>query len=97
MQCKDFVDNRVDKLISSAIGSQRIKILISKGYRAHMMLEMLNSQQREPQRADLNMRRELISCLPCPVFIWCVGECRFISWQSALIAWHNAFFKFKVI
>ena len=56
-----------------------------------MMLETSNALQREPQRADLNMRHELISCPPHPVFICCVGACGFISRQSALIAWHNAF------
>ena len=55
------------------------------------MLETLNSLQTEPQRADLSMRHELISCLPRPVFICCVGTCGFISRQLALIAWHNAF------
>ena len=54
------------------------------------MLETSNSLQRVPQLADLNMRREFISHLSCPVFIWHVGACGFISWQSALIAWHNA-------
>ena len=57
------------------MGSQRVKIQISKGYRACMTLEMLNALQREPQWADLNVRHKPISCLPCPV---------------ALIAWHNA-------
>ena len=46
---------------SSATGSQRVRILISKGYRTHTMLETSNALQREPQQADLNMRRELIS------------------------------------
>ena len=76
---------------SSAMGSQRVRILICKDYRVHTMLEMSNLLQREPQRADLNMRRELISCPPCPVFICRVGACGFISRQSALIVWHNAF------
>ena len=59
---------------STAMGSQRVRLPISKGYRAYiMMLEMSNTLQREPQRADLNMRHELISCPPCPVFICCVG------------------------
>ena len=55
------------------------------------MLETLNMLQREPQRADLNIRCELISCPPRPVFICRVGACEFISRQSALIAWHNSF------
>ena len=55
------------------------------------MLETSNSLQREPQRADLNIRCELISRPPRPVFICHVGACGFISRQSALIAWHNAF------
>ena len=58
---------------SSAMGSQRVRILISKGYRAHTMLETLNALQIEPQQADLNVRRELISRPPCPVFICRVG------------------------
>ena len=72
------------------MSSQRVRILIGKGYKANTMLEMLNALQREPQQADLNMRRELISCPSCPVFICHVGACGFISRQSALIAWHNA-------
>ena len=71
------------------MGSQRG--LISKGYRAHTMLETSNALQREPQRADLNVRYKLISCPPRPVFICRVGACGFISRQSALIVWHNAF------
>ena len=55
------------------------------------MLEMSNELQREPQRADLNIRCELSTCLPHPVFVCHVGVCRFISRQSALIAWYNAF------
>ena len=62
-----------------------------KGYRAHMMLETSNALQREPQMADLNIRHKLISCSPRPIFICCVGACRFITRQSVLIAWHNAF------
>ena len=55
------------------------------------MLETSNVLQREPQWADLNIRRELISRPPRPVFICRVGACGFISRQSALLAWHNAF------
>ena len=62
-----------------AMGSQRARILISKGYGAHTMLEMSNSLQREPQWADLNMRCELISHPPHPVFICRVGAYGFIS------------------
>ena len=80
-------------LWSSAMGSQRVRILRSKGYRAYKMLETLNSLQREPQQTDLNMRHKLISRLPRPVFICCVSICMFTSRQSALIAWHNAFNK----
>ena len=40
--------------------------------------------QREPHRADLNMRCKLISCLPCPIFICHVGVYGFVSRQSAL-------------
>ena len=64
---------------SSAMGSQRVRILIDKGYRAHTMVETSNALQREPQRADLNLRRERISHPPHPVFIFHVGACRFIS------------------
>ena len=46
---------------SSAMGSQRVRILIGKGYRAHTMVETSNALQREPQREGLNLRRELIS------------------------------------
>ena len=51
MQCKDFVDDRVRSL---AMGSQRVRVQISKGHGAHTMFKMLNALQREPQRADLN-------------------------------------------
>ena len=92
MQHKDFVDDhKLRSSQSSAMGSQRVRILISKGYRAHTMLEMSNSLQRELQQADLNTRHKLISRPPRPVFICRVGACGFISRQSALIVWHNAF------
>ena len=55
------------------------------------MLETLNAEALSAVRSDLNMRHELISCPPCPVFICRMGACGFISSQSALIAWHNAF------
>ena len=55
------------------------------------MLETSNALQREPQQADLNVRRKLISRPPRPVFIFCMGVCGLISRQSALIARHNAF------
>ena len=73
---------------SSAVGSQSVRILISKGYRAHTMLETSNSLQREPQRADLNMRREVITRPPRPVFICHVDACGFISrqWASLILA-----------
>ena len=76
---------------SLAMGSQRVRVLISKGCRAHTMLETSNSLQTEPQGADLNMRRELVSHSPRPVFICHVGAGGFINRQSALIAWHNVF------
>ena len=76
---------------SSAMGSQRVRKLIDKGYRAYTMLETSNSLQRELQRADLNTRCKLISRPPRPAFICHMGTCGFISRQSALIAWHNAF------
>ena len=76
---------------SSAMGSQRIRILINKGYRPRTMLETSNVLQGEPQQADLNMRRNLISHLPHPVsFRLPCGRVRFISRQSGLIGRHNA-------
>ena len=90
MQHKDFVDDRVEKLTIFSYGQPKNKNT-DKGYRARMMLETLNLLQTEPQRADLNMRCELVSHLPRPVFICLVGACGFISRQSALIAWRNAF------
>ena len=74
-----------------SMGSQRVRILIRAIEHIIMMLEMLNALQREPQMADLNIRRELISHSPRPIFICCVGACGFITRRSALIAWHNAF------
>ena len=68
----------------------------SRVYRAHTMFEMSNALPREPQRADLNTRRELISRPACLVFICRLGMCGFISRQSAFIAWHNAFYLFFV-
>ena len=51
MQRKDFV---VEKLIIFSYGSQRVRVLINKGYRAHTMLETLNSLPRELQWVDIN-------------------------------------------
>ena len=48
MQCKDFVDDLVEKLMIFSYGQPRVRILVIKGYRAHTMLEMSNSLQREP-------------------------------------------------
>ena len=69
--------DRVEKLKIFGYG-QLIGKNTDKGYRAHTMLETSNTLQREPQPADLNMRRELISCPPCPVFIFRMGEYGFI-------------------
>ena len=52
------------ELRSLAMGSQRVRTLVSKGYRAHAMLEMLNSLERESQWVDLNTRHKLISHWP---------------------------------
>ena len=49
---RKHVDDRVQ---SSAMGSQRVRILINKGYRVHTMLEISNAPQREPQLADFDM------------------------------------------
>ena len=74
MQRKDFVNDRVEKLtILIAIfsyGSQRVRKLIGKGYRAHMMLETLNSLQREPQQADLNTRRQRLLAIHHAQFLF---------------------------
>ena len=44
MQCEDFVEVRVEKLvIFSDMDNQRVRILISKGLRADMLLEMPNA------------------------------------------------------
>ena len=88
MQCKDFADDRVEKLTIFSYGQPKDK---SKGYRAYTILETSNMLQSESQWADLNIKCELIRCLPHPVFISRVGACRFISKQSDLIVWHNAF------
>ena len=81
---------------SSAVSNQskRILIYIYIYIRAtkHIRCLKRRTRYREPQRAGLNMRRKVISRLPSgPVFICHVGACGFISRQSALIAWHNAF------
>ena len=58
--------------------------MISKGYRAH-------TERASVGRLDI--RCELISCLPHPVFICHMGAYGFISRQSALIVWYNTFKK----
>ena len=87
MQRKDFID---DKLTIFSYGKPKGKNT-DKGYRARMVLETSNTLQRKPQLAELNMRYKLLIHPPRPVFIYHVGTSRFISRQSALIAWHNAF------
>ena len=48
-----FCQGRVEKLvIFSGMDNQRVRILISKGSRADMLLEMSNTLQSEPQRED---------------------------------------------
>ena len=79
------------KDVDDRVGSQRVRMLMGKGYRAREMFGTWNSLQREPQRADLNTRRELNSQPPCPVFICHVGACGFNSRQSALIEWNYSF------
>ena len=55
-----FCRSQVEKLvIFSNMDNQRVRILISKGSRADMLLEMSNARQSEPQRADLNLHANL--------------------------------------
>ena len=42
-------------VIFSDMDNQRVRIVISKGLRADVLLEMSNARQSEPQRADLNV------------------------------------------
>ena len=51
---------------------KRVRILISKGSRADMLLEVSNTQQREPQWADLNLHANLpaICHAPCSFTVW---------------------------
>ena len=56
MQCKDFIDHQVEKFMIFSYGQPKGKnaeSVSSKGYRAHTMLETLNSLQREPQQEDI--------------------------------------------
>ena len=62
------VNDRVKKLTIFSYGQPKVRTLISMGYRAHT-IKTSNLLQREPQRADLNTRRELIGRLPRPAFI----------------------------
>ena len=52
--------------------NQRVRILIGKGSRADMLLEMSNSRQSEPQQADLNLHMNLpaIRHAPCSFTVW---------------------------
>ena len=85
---------------SSGMGSQRIRILIliNKGYRAHTctILEMseLAAEGASASRLEYETRTYKPSTMPS--FICHVGACGFVSRQSTLIAWHNAF-KQKVL
>ena len=55
-----FCRSRMEKLvIFSDMENQRVRMLISKGSRADMLLEMLNARQSEPQQADLNLHANL--------------------------------------
>ena len=78
-----FYRSQMDKLvIFSDMDNQRVRILISKGSRANMLLKMLNTRQSEPQWADLNTHTNLPAIRHAP----CVGTCGFNSRQSALIS-----------
>ena len=68
-----FCQSRVDKLvIFSDMDNQRVRILISKGSRANRLLEMSNTLQSEPQRADLNLHANLpaIRHARCSFTVW---------------------------
>ena len=73
--------------------NQRVRILISKGSRADRLLEMSSARQSEPQRADLNLHARTYQQSATPHVHLPRGRVRlhYISRQSALIAWHNAF------
>ena len=79
-------------IIFSDVDNQRVRILISKGSRADMLLEMSNARQSEPLQADLNLHMNLpaICYAPYSFIAWAHSACGFISRQSALIAWYNA-------
>ena len=70
--------------------NQRVSVLISKGSRADMLLEMSNAITEQASAGRFESTCELTSHPPRPMFIYYVGACGFISRQSALIAWHNA-------
>ena len=55
--------------------NQRVRILISKGSRTDMLLEMSNARQSEPQRADLNLHANLPAI--------CHAPCSFTAWVCA--------------
>ena len=71
-----FCRSQVEKLvIFSDMDNQRVRILIDKGLRADMLLEMSNAQQSEPQRADLNLHMNLLAIRHAP--------CSFTAWVHA--------------
>ena len=62
-------------MIFSDRDNQRVRILISKGLRADMLLEMSNAQQSGPQRADLNLHANLPAIYH--------AQCSFTAWVHA--------------
>ena len=70
-----FCRSQVEKLvIFSDMDNQRVRILISKGSRTYMLLEMSNARQSEPhdQQADLNLHANLpaIRHALCSFTVW---------------------------
>ena len=78
-------------VIFSDMDNQRVRILLSKGSRADRLLEMSSARQSEPQWADLNLYARTYQQSATPHVHLPHGVSGFISRQSALIAWHNAF------
>ena len=70
---RTFCRSRVEKLvIFSNMDNQRVRILISKGSRADMLLEMSNARQSKLQQADLNLHANLsaIHHAPYSFTVW---------------------------
>ena len=73
---RTFCQNQVEKLVFfSNMDNQRVRILISKGLRADMLLEMSNARQSNPQWADLNLHANLPAIHHAP--------CSFTTWERA--------------